>query len=58
MSTGTYTAIVHQGGPGEGGFWATCPQVPGANGQGETRQECLDNLKQAVKLMREETKRT
>lgn len=29
------TAIVHHGETGEGGFWATCLEVPGANGQGE-----------------------
>ena len=45
------TAIVHHGEPGEGGFWATCLEVPGANGQGETREECLANLKEAVKLL-------
>ena len=48
-----YTAILHQGEPGEGGFWATCMEVPGANGQGETRQECLDDLAAAVKLILE-----
>jgi predicted RNase H-like HicB family nuclease len=47
----TYTAILHQGEAAEGGFWATCMEVPGANGQGETRQECLDDLAAAVKLM-------
>ena len=46
------TAIIHQGEPGEGGFWATCLEVPGANGQGETKDECLSNLAQAV-LLRE-----
>ena len=49
----TFTAIVHHGEPGEGGFWATCLEVPGANGQGETRGECLDNLKEAIRLMLE-----
>ena len=34
-----------KGEPDEGGFWATCLEVSGANGQGETRQECLANLK-------------
>jgi predicted RNase H-like HicB family nuclease len=48
-----FTAIVHHGEPGEGGFWATCLEVPGANGQGETREECLRNLTEAVKLMLE-----
>jgi predicted RNase H-like HicB family nuclease len=46
-----FTAIVHRGGPDEGGFWATCLEVPGANGQGETKTECLASLKQAIKLL-------
>jgi predicted RNase H-like HicB family nuclease len=45
------TAIVHRGEPTEGGFWATCLEVPGANGQGETRDECLANLKDAIQLL-------
>ena len=45
------TAIVHNGEPGEGGFWATCLEVPGANGQGETKEECLGNLKEAIQLL-------
>jgi len=47
------TAIVHHGEPGEGGFWATSLEVPGANGQGETKEECLENLKDAIKLLLE-----
>jgi len=47
------TAIVHPGEPEEGGFWATCLEMPGANGQGETKEECLADLKAAVKLMLE-----
>jgi predicted RNase H-like HicB family nuclease len=46
-----FTAIVHRGEPEEGGFWATCLEVPGANGQGETREECLANLKEAIQLL-------
>ena len=45
------TAIIHHGEPDEGGFWATCLEVPGANGQGETKEECLGNLKQAIELL-------
>lgn len=45
------TAIVHRGEADEGGFWATCLEVPGANGQGETREECLADLKKAVVLL-------
>jgi len=33
------------------GFWAYCPEVPGANGQGETVQEALDDLAAAIELM-------
>jgi len=45
------TAILHPGEPDEGGYWATCLEVPGANGQGETREECLASLTEAVKLL-------
>lgn len=47
------TAIVHRGEADEGGFWATCLEVPGANGQGETREECLADLKNAIQLLLE-----
>ena len=47
------TAILHLGEPDEGGFWATCLEVPGANGQGETKEECLRDLAAAVKLILE-----
>ena len=30
-----------------------CPEVPGANGQGKTRAECLEDLRAAVELMLE-----
>ena len=48
-----FTAIIHQGDPDEGGFWATCLEVPGANGQGETKEECLASLSDANRLMLE-----
>ena len=28
-----------------------CPEVPGANGQGETLGECKESLKDAIKLI-------
>ena len=46
-----FTAIVHRGEPDEGGYWATCLEVAGANGQGETKDECLANLKEAIQLL-------
>lgn len=48
-----YTALIHTGEPEEGGFWATCLEVLGANGQGETKAECLDNLAEAIRLIME-----
>lgn len=48
-----FTAIVHRGEPDEGGFWATCLEVPGANGQGASEVECLSDLAAAVKLILE-----
>lgn len=48
-----FTAIVHRGESNEGGFWATCLEVPGANGQGETKEECLANLREAISLILE-----
>jgi predicted RNase H-like HicB family nuclease len=40
-----FTAIVEQDGPW---FIAYCAEVPGANGQGRTREECLASLKEAI----------
>jgi len=48
-----FTAVIHRGGPTEGGFRATCLEVPGSNGQGETREQCLQNLREAIQLMLE-----
>ena len=53
-----FTAVVEQDGPW---FIAYCAEVPGANGQGATREECLANLREAISLIlehrREETLR-
>ncbi|MGA2184018.1 MAG: type II toxin-antitoxin system HicB family antitoxin [Bryobacteraceae bacterium] len=43
-----FTAIVEQDGPW---YVAYCAEVPGANGQGRTREECLANLKEAIALV-------
>jgi predicted RNase H-like HicB family nuclease len=47
-----FTAII-EAAP-EGGFWAICPEVPGANGQGETIDEAKNNLRQAIELILED----
>jgi len=38
-----FTAII-EAAP-EGGYWAICSEVPGANGQGETIEEAKDDLR-------------
>ena len=48
-----FTAVIHKGEPDESGYWATCLEVPGANGQGETRDACLEDLASAIKLLLE-----
>ena len=44
-----FTAIIEPA--QEGGFWAICPEVPGANGQGATVQETKQNLIEAIELL-------
>jgi len=43
-----FTAIVERN---EKGLIAFCAEVPGANGQGDTREECLQNLREAIALV-------
>jgi predicted RNase H-like HicB family nuclease len=47
-----FTALV-EAAP-EGGYWAICPEVPGANGQGETVKEAVESLRQAIELILED----
>ena len=49
---GELTAIIEKA--PEGGFCAICPEVPGANGQGETLEEVKESLKEAVVLILED----
>jgi predicted RNase H-like HicB family nuclease len=46
-----FTAIIERDGAW---FIAYCPEIPGANGQGKTKDECLDNLSQAIDLILED----
>ena len=43
-----FTAIVEPA--EEGGYWAWCLEVPGANGQGETVDEVMEDLAAAIEL--------
>lgn len=38
----------------EGGYWAICPEVPGANVQGETIEETKNSLLEAIELILED----
>jgi predicted RNase H-like HicB family nuclease len=49
---GELTAIIEKA--PEGGFWAICPEVPGANGEGETVAEAKESLRKAVALILED----
>ena len=44
-----FTAIIEVA--PEGGYWAICPEVPGANGQGKTIEEAKTNLRDAIELI-------
>lgn len=46
---GEFTAIIEPA--PEGGFWAICPEIPGANGQGETLEETKESLRQAIAMI-------
>ena len=49
---GEFTAIIENA--PEGGYWAICPEIPGANGQVETIEEAKESLKQAIILILED----
>jgi predicted RNase H-like HicB family nuclease len=46
-----FTAVVERDGPW---FVAYCPEVPGANGQGKTKDEALESLSEAISLILED----
>ncbi len=46
-----FTAIIEED---DGWFIAYCPEIPGANGQGKTIEECRENLAEAINLILED----
>jgi len=46
---GEFTAVIEEA--EEGGYWAHCPEVPGANGQGETVEEAKESLAAAISVI-------
>ena len=50
-----FTAIIEPA--PEGGYWAISPEVPGANGQGETVEDAKKRLRQAIELILEDRRK-
>ena len=46
---GKFTAII-EAAP-EGGYWAVCPEISGANEQGDTPAEARESLRHAIQLI-------
>ena len=46
-----FTSIIEQDGEW---FIGYCPEIPGANGQGRTVEECRSNLAEAIALILED----
>ncbi len=43
-----FTAVIEHD---EGWYVAYCPEVPGANGQGHTKDQAVDSLREAIDLI-------
>ena len=43
-----YAVVIHE--EPDGGYWGEVPALPGCYSQGETRQEALTNIADAVEL--------
>jgi len=46
-----FTAVIEPDGEW---YVAYCPEIPGANGQGKTKDECLQSLADAISLILED----
>jgi predicted RNase H-like HicB family nuclease len=49
--SGEFTAIIERD---EDWYIAYCPEIPGANGQGRTIEECRQSLAEAIRLILED----
>jgi len=49
--TNEFTAVIERDGEWYIGY---CPEIPGANGQGNSEAECLKNLSEAIELILED----
>lgn len=49
-----FTAVIEKDGDW---YIAYCPEIPGANGQGRTKEECRASLAEAISLILEERRK-
>jgi predicted RNase H-like HicB family nuclease len=49
-----FTAVIEKDGDW---YIAWCPEIPGANGQGRTKDECRVNLAEAIRLILDERRK-
>lgn len=47
----TFSVIIEKA---DNWFIAYCPEMPGANGQGKTKEDAIDSLKEAILLILED----
>lgn len=53
LSLSGFTFLVHQADEGETGFWGEVLELPGCLSQGETLQELIANLQEAMDAVQE-----
>lgn len=53
-SIGQFPVIVHE--DTSGGYWVSCPTLEGCYSQGESIEEALENIREAITLCLEESK--
>ena len=49
-----YTIIIHKD-EQEGGYWGECPELPGCYSQGESINELMHNMREAIELYLEDS---
>jgi predicted RNase H-like HicB family nuclease len=49
-----FTAVIEKDGQW---YIAYCPEIPGANGQGKTKEECRGSLAEAIRMILDERRK-
>ena len=55
-AAGAVTAVIHEGEPDEGGYWAEIPAMPGCVSEGDTLEEMKANIREAAEGWLEATR--